>query len=311
MSASAWIKSIPGVMPMCRRLFPGRGKAYSPAELRRLSTPELLALMRHESHRIEKAAYNNVLEAKRHAYSAKRDRLAEIYGILEARGFPMEEPTVEWSRRIHDAFSNLREEFIAKFGDSPKPLDPSAVLPFVEFLKSRRSVRVWAKEQPDGKTLRDVARLMIDAARWAPNSGNRQAWRFLVISDPAEKALLEKIKERHCTSAPLLIFMGMDKRVYGALGKDERGLFIDAGAAAMSMMLTAEKCGLGACWNHFADDLIRSRWPNRRIYRRFASALEIEDHIAPVALLAVGAPEFLPPQPARMAIDDLLLRPIR
>jgi nitroreductase len=149
---------------------------------------------------------------------------------------------------------------------------------------------------------------MIDAARWAPTSGNRQPWRFLIITRREEKELLMKIKEEHCVTAPLLIFVGMDQRVYGALGKDERGIYIDAGAAAMQMVLLAHKCGLGVCWNHFADDLINSRKVNQDIYRRFARTMGIPEWIAPIAIVAIGIPEFLPPEPARMAVDGLMIR---
>jgi hypothetical protein len=65
---------------------------------------------------------------------------------------------------------------------------------------------------------------------------------------------------------------------------------------------------LGACWNHFADDLIGSREADQKIYARFASVLEIPAYIAPVAIIAIGVPKFIPPEPARMAIDQLLLR---
>jgi nitroreductase len=101
----------------------------------------------------------------------------------------------------------------------------------------------------------------------------------------------------------------MDTRLYGALGDSERSVYIDAGAAIMQMVLVAHSCGMGVCWNHFADDLIQSRPANQECYRTFCDEMHIPEHIAPVAIVAIGIPEFLPPEPARMDIEALLLTP--
>ena len=310
MSIKSSLKTLPNIL-YNYFLLAIRSNNASPSDrdLSRLSSDELLSLMRHESHRIEKAAYNKLLlnTSKVKNYQEKRERLGKIYQILEERGYTTNEPTIAWSRQIYDTFDTLEANFILKYSQQAHDFDPTLVKPFINFLRERRSVRVWAEEQPDQSTLRKFALDMIDSARWAPNSGNRQAWRFLVFNNPKEKELLRKIKEDHCTTAPLLIFIGMDTRLYGALGKSERSVFIDAGAAIMQMILTAHKCGLGACWNHFADDLINSRENNRKIYADFAKYFKIPDYIAPIALVAIGRPKFIPPQPARMEIEDLLM----
>jgi len=158
--------------------------------------------MRHESHRIEKAVYNNILEAKHSFYEEKRERLRAIYEILDERGYPTGEPTNLWSRQIYDAFSTLEKDFIQLNSQLPQHFNPTAAASFVEFLRKRRSVRVWADNQPDDQDLREIARSMIDAARWAPTSGNRQPWRFMVLTDNEDKKLLRGLKEDHCLNAP-------------------------------------------------------------------------------------------------------------
>lgn len=293
------------------KFFSGKGrdrnKQYAESALRERSTDELLSLMRHESHRIEKAVYNDILESKAETYRTKLSRVRRIHKILAERGVREDEPTVEWSRQIAVAFDNLAADFIEPNSTRPSTLEPGAGEDFVSFVRSRRSARVWSDDQPNPEELLAIARTMIDGARWAPNSGNRQAWRFRIMVDDAEKLLLKGIKEQHTLSAPLLVFVGMDTRVYGALGASERGVFIDAGAAIMQMLLVAHAWGIGVCWNHFADDLIQSRESNRVAYGRFTEALGIADYIAPIAIVAIGRPEFLPPEPARTDIDDLLL----
>ena len=112
---------------------------------------------------------------------------------------------------------------------------------------------------------------MIDAGRWAPNSGDRQPWRFLIMVEQEEKHLLKHIKEQHCYDAPCLIFVGADRRVYGGLGDNEAGLHIDGGAAIMQMVLAAHASHFGVCWNHFSLDLIEfaaAQWRDLPCLRR-------------------------------------------
>ena len=278
------------------------------AELLKLSNEQLLALMRHESHRIEKTIYNGIFQSKYSIYKEKWERLSLIYNILEERGYSVDEPTIIWSKKIYGAFDNLEDNFIRKNSLPAPEFDSDLAAPFVSFLRARRSVRVWSDQQPDKSVFKAVAYNMIDAARWAPTSGNRQPWRFLILTEPEEKALLKGVKEEHCTSAPLLIFVGMDTRLYGAFGKSERSVYIDAGAAIMQMVLLAHKCGLGVCWNHFADDLISSREANQIIYANFAQNLNIPDYIAPIAIIATGVAKYIPPEPARMEVQSLLIQ---
>ena len=277
-------------------------------DLNKLDNTELLSLMRHESHRIEKTIYNNILEAKYQTYRQKWSKLGLIYQILAERQYPQNEPTLVWSKQIYDAFSNLERDFIQQNSTEPATFSPDSAGEFVDFLQARRSVRVWATQQPDETQLRTIAHQMIEGAKWAPTSGNRQPWRFLIMTDMAEKKLLTGIKENHCINAPLLIYIGMDTRLYGALGKSERSIYIDAGAAIMQMVLVAHKCGLGVCWNHFADDLIGSRPANVETYADFARQLNIPEYVTPVAIIATGIPKFIPPEPPRMANDNLLIR---
>ena len=50
-----------------------------------------------------------------------------------------------------------------------------------KLIKGRRSVRQWKKQDvPD-----DVLKKAIELATWAPNGGNFQGWRFVVVKNPA------------------------------------------------------------------------------------------------------------------------------
>jgi len=166
---------------------------------------------------------------------------------------------------------------------------------------------VWASEQPSGEELRQFALQMVRAGQWAPTSGNRQPLRFKILLERDDKLALKGLKEEHCYGAPCLIFVGCDLRFYGGLGLQEAAVHVDAGAAAIQMVLTAHAANFGVCWNHFTRDLIESREANRLIYASFAQRAGIPTHVEPVAIIAFGAAAFHPPVPARMRTEDVLL----
>ena len=227
--------------------------------------------------------------------------------LLRQRGFDTSEATVAWADNIATQFAELERTFIKPNSTAPKPVDTSQADQIIGLVASRRSSRVWADEQPANEALVAFAKKMIEAGRWAPNSGDRQPWRFLIMVEKPEKHLLKHVKEQHCYDAPCLIFVGADKRFYGGLGDNEAGLHIDGGAAIMQMVLAAHASHFGVCWNHFSRDLIESRPKNGEIYRNFAAKMQIPDHIEPIAIVAFGQAAFHPPVPPRMAVDSLLL----
>jgi len=269
--------------------------------LNQLSTDELLSILKHECNRIEKSVYNDIKETKSEYYEEKRTRSGIVLRILESRNHQQEE-VIKWAEQILDNYEDLEENFIRPQRNPPDQINWEEANEILNLVKSRRSVRVWAEDQPLEK-LRLVADEMIEAATWAPNSGNRQAWRFKVITDNETKQLLDPVKEEHTVNAPLLIYVGMDSRVYGALGENERSQYIDAGAAIMQMVLVGHSTGLGVCWNHFADDLIESRDANRQAYNEFAAKISVPEHVSPVAIVAIGKPKYIPPVPKRPKIN--------
>jgi len=73
------------------------------------------------------------------------------------------------------------------------------------------------------------------------------------------------------------------------------------------MIIAAQSMGLATCLNHFARDLIYARPANPPRYRRFVNVLGIPEHIEPIAILAVGRPDYIPPTPARLEVKELVM----
>ena len=283
---------------------------YSRARLYKLTREELLAILRHDCHRIEKSVYNNIFYTKKAYFEKKLQVVQLILLILKKKNlYDSSHPVIFWAEQIEKNFYQLEKDFIHKNKLEPtKEIDYLKPEQLIGEFKRRRSSRVWNEDQPTEDELNRFAMTMIDAARWSPNSGNRQAWKFSIITDPEKRILLKGLKEKHCYSAPLIIFAGMDSRFYTPAYHLKDCLYIDAGAAIMQMVNIANIAGYGVCWNHLSNDLIKSRKQNIKVYDRFCNKLNIPDYINPVAIISVGKAKYLPPVPARLNIDELIIK---
>lgn len=124
-----------------------------------------------------------------------------------------------------------------------------------ECIAKRRSVRKFStKEIP-----KDMLAKIIKAGTEAPTAGNLQDWRFIVISDDAQKKKVAAACEEQewVADAGIIIVVCTDirdiERFYGSHGKEVYSIQ-DASAAAENMVLKATDLGLGSCWIGAFDD---------------------------------------------------------
>lgn len=182
-----------------------------------------------------------------------------------------------------------------------------------EAVRGRRSVRDYQDRAPS----RDLIAQVIADAVQAPNSMNRQAWRFTVVEGVADlEAISQAAKAFALASAP------PDRRA--ALGPSLESptfdIFYNAPAlvviwavqadpmaaqdcclAAQTLMLSAYARGLGSCWIGFAEGWLNT--PEGR--RRLGAA---EDHVA-VAPIIIGYARDAPKPPGRREPDIAWLSP--
>jgi nitroreductase len=280
-------------------------KNYSKIVFDNKSTQEILSIAKHEAHRIEKACYAGYLKSdKLESYKKSHKNLAKILDILNKRGIPSNRNDIIWLNKICDSFHNI-ESFLKKESLPPPVFDRLKLASYISIAKSRRSVRSWSKSNFSNEDLLEIAKDLIDCAKWSPCSGNRQPWFFKVLIKESDKSLLVGIKEMHCISAPLIIFVGIRKCSYGAIGNREQGIFVDGAAATMQMVMAAHQAGLGSCWNHFCKDFLYSRPKNIKLFNRFYNQLGISDDIEPISLVAFGIPTFMTMVPERPPAEDL------
>ena len=153
----------------------------------------------------------------------------------------------------------------------------------IEIIKSRRSIR---KYKPDDIPYEIIIEL-IDAARWAPSSGNLQNWYFIIVKDPEKKNKLceSAFGQRFVREAPVVIAVCSDPRkveyIYGERGKKLYSIQ-NVAAAIENLLLAATEKGLGTCWvGAFKEDEVKK-------------VLEVPEYIEIHALITLGYPDESP-----------------
>jgi len=114
-------------------------------------------------------------------------------------------------------------------------------------IKDRRSIREYIKRDIPYEDILEI----IDAARWAPSSGNLQNWYFIIIKN---KESINKIAEATGqefvkNANTIIVVCSDDKLVENIYG--ERGKFYaiqNVAAAIQNMLLAATEKGIGTCW---------------------------------------------------------------
>jgi SagB-type dehydrogenase family enzyme len=164
-----------------------------------------------------------------------------------------------------------------------------------EAIRTRRSIRKYKdKEIPWDNVV-----TIMQAGKYAPNAGNLQNWKFIVVkTDGKRKAITRAcLQQDWMEQAPVFIVVVADPkkaaRYYGTRGA--RLYTIQACAAAMeNMLLTAHSLGLGACWvGAFDEDEI---W---RI-------LGLPEETSVQGVLTLGYADETPEAPPKYRIEHMM-----
>ncbi|MHA1238796.1 MAG: nitroreductase family protein [Candidatus Odinarchaeia archaeon] len=104
----------------------------------------------------------------------------------------------------------------------------------------RRSIRKYTSKEVEFDKLIQV----LDAARWAPSSRNRQPWKFIVITDDKVKRQIASYSRygEFLKDAPILVAFTTDPTLSKNFYKEDGAL------ATQNFQLAAWSLGLGTCW---------------------------------------------------------------
>jgi nitroreductase len=146
---------------------------------------------------------------------------------------------------------------------------------------------------------------MLEAARWAPSSGNAQPWRYIVFDDtvPAERERARaclKPRNEWAHAAPVLM-VSVVSRTWPDSDEINPSALHDVGAASMALCLQATALGL-VCHQMAGFDRRRAR-----------DVCALPAGSDPVAFIAVGHPgrlDDLDPSRRRRELRERRRRPI-
>jgi len=157
-------------------------------------------------------------------------------------------------------------------------------------IKERRSIRHFRERSPIEK---EHVKKIIEAGHWAPSAKNLQTTEYIVVTDEERKKKLAEIaRQDQPLRAPLsIVLVGDMKRAAFCeqvsqhdTTTAERGIkmfmYLNAGAAAQNMLLTAHELGLGSLWISSFDD------------EEMTELLDLPAHYKPMAILCFGKPAY-------------------
>jgi len=185
---------------------------------------------------------------------------------------------------------------------------------FSELLDKRRSVRDFEDKEVPSELIEEIIK---DAIK-APNAGNMQLWRFVVvnnrewirrISDANKKVFLADLDanpnspwkgyEAQFRNEDFSVFFNAPALVYIVGTAKMQTIVQDCTLAGAYFMLSAAARGLGTCWiaqGAFIED------------KELLAELAIPENYRIVAPIIIGYPKQVPPMPPRR--EPKLLRVI-
>ena len=158
---------------------------------------------------------------------------------------------------------------------------PSAPNPVLAAIRSRRMVRAMVDRPIERAELEKV----LEAARWAPNAGNRHLHRFVVVQDPLTLRVLRMVAPGmfQRPAAVVVICIDQGRAISFGMRPTAKGLYIDVGTAAQTMLLAAHSLGLGAgVVTSFSQAAV-------------IQVLNIPRHLSPEMFVCLGYPAAVQP----------------
>jgi nitroreductase len=153
-------------------------------------------------------------------------------------------------------------------------------------ITTRRSIRQYRDEPVPAEKLAAV----LETARIAPSGGNRQNWKFIVVT---EKATRERLIEAANSQA----FVGQAGAVIVCCAPDPslKWHMVDVAIAIDHMTLAAHALGLGTCWIGAFNEA------------KVKEILGIPEGVKVVQLLPVGIPATTGVPKPRKTLDEIVV----
>ena len=160
-----------------------------------------------------------------------------------------------------------------------------------EAIKTRRSVRSYQ----DKPIPEEVLTRILEAGRMAPSGGNRQPWKFVVVTDKETRKRLGKAanNQHFVSEAPVIIAaVGLNSKKIMSCGIPADP--VDVAVAIDHMTLAAVEEGLGTCWiGAFSQEKV-------------CKILKIPSSFKVIELLPLGYPADSPGPKVRKSLEEIV-----
>lgn len=154
-----------------------------------------------------------------------------------------------------------------------------------EIIAKRRSIRKYEPRPVPREHLLEI----LEAARLAPSAGNRQPWRFVVVTDPERKRRLAEA----CRNQMFIADAGAVVVALSDPGASPKWHALDTMIAVEHMVLVATELGLGTCWiGAFDPDEVKK-------------VVEAPEDLNVVVVLPIGYPAESPPPRPRKRLEEI------
>jgi nitroreductase len=153
--------------------------------------------------------------------------------------------------------------------------------PVYDAIRTRRVTRRMSDAPVDPGQLEVV----LSAARWAPNAGNRRLQPIVPVTDPVTLRLLKAVSPGMVPrpQAALVVCLDTVRAEEFGFQPGHRGLYVDVGTCAATLLLAAHSVGLGAC-------------PVTSFSRAAAARiLGLRDGLSPELIVCLGHPTDIQP----------------
>lgn len=153
----------------------------------------------------------------------------------------------------------------------------------MDTIMSRTSIRAYEERPVEDEKVQQLLR----AAMAAPSAGNKQPWKFVVVTDKNTLSAISAQMNtmRMAEKAPLAIVVCGD--LTNTFPEDGRDYWIeDTSAATENLLLAAHSLGLGAVWCGI--------YPLRERVAFLQELLKLPKHIVPLNVIPIGYPAESP-----------------
>jgi nitroreductase len=116
----------------------------------------------------------------------------------------------------------------------------------LELIRSRSSIRTFLERPVEDEKIA----LILEAARWAPTSGNKQPWRFIVVRDKKKQAEFDpRFHQPWILNAPaIIVILAAPYDTWEKYDELDNTFVQDVATSTQNILLMTHSLGLGAVW---------------------------------------------------------------